>query len=373
MKPIRILQVFTVLNRGGAETNMMNYYRHMDRSRFQFDFLVHRFEEGAFEEEIKQMGGRIFRIRPLHPQTFNRYRREADDFFKQHDSYDIIHNHTSELGYFLLQKSQEYGVPIHIIHAHNSEMDRDFKSIFRMIWRRLLRKKAHHFFTCSFDASKWMLGEDRATEAWQMNNAIDTDAFRYCPAVRENLRQKENIVGRFNFVHTGRFNKQKNHLFLLEVFAEVVRLQPEARLYLVGDGDLRPQIEERIRQLNLMDHVNLLGVRSDVHELLQAMDYFIFPSLFEGLPVSLIEAQTSGIRCIISDGVPAEGILIDDNVQVLSLKNTAKEWAAQICLHLDYERKDVSEIIKEKGYDIHDNVRKLEEKYTELLANKKRM
>ncbi len=370
MKPIRILQVFTVLNRGGAETNMMNYYRHMDRTKFQFDFLVHRFEEGAFEDEITELGGRVFRIRPLHPLTFRKYNHEVKNFLKKNNDYNIIHNNTSELGYFMLNISNALGFPVHIVHAHNSEVVRDLKSFFRYLWRVGVRKGTNQYFTCGKDAAIWLFGKEKAKEAWQMTNAIETSNFVWNSELRENVKLKENITGNFNFISTGRFNTQKNHLFMLDVFAELVRQKPEAHLYLVGDGELRPEIEKKIADKKLQDKVHLLGVRDNIHELLQAMDYFLFPSLFEGLGIAFIEAQTAGLKCFISDGVPAEGILVEENVKVISLKKSAKEWSEIILPNLEYERKDTSQTVKDAGYDIVENAKKLEEKYLELLVSR---
>jgi Glycosyltransferase len=203
-----------------------------------------------------------------------------------------------------------------------------------------------------------------------MTNAIETSNFVWNSELRENVKLKENITGNFNFISTGRFNTQKNHLFMLDVFAELVRQKPEAHLYLVGDGELRPEIEKKIADKKLQDKVHLLGVRDNIHELLQAMDYFLFPSLFEGLGIAFIEAQTAGLKCFISDGVPAEGILVEENVKVISLKKSAKEWSEIILPNLEYERKDTSQTVKDAGYDIVENAKKLEEKYLELLVSR---
>ncbi len=367
MKPIKILQVCTVLNRGGAEVNLLNYYKHIDREKFHFDFLVHRFEEGALEKEIEEMGGRIFRISPLHPFTFRKCKREMRKFLDNHRDYDIIHNNTSELGFFMLKISRKLGFPIHIIHAHNSEIERDLKSPFRYLWRNRIRNISDNHFTCGKDAAIWLFGEKKAKEAWQMNNAIETQNFIWNPKSANQIKECENISGNMNFIHAGRFFRQKNHIFMLDVFAEIVKQKPEAKLYLAGDGELKTDIENKIKDYQLEKNVILLGVRNDVNQLLQAMDYFLFPSLFEGLPLAFIEAQATGIKCFISDGVPKEGILVKENVEVIPLQKSAKEWAETILKNLQYDRKDTSEVIRNTGYDIAENAKKLEEKYLELL------
>ena len=200
-----------------------------------------------------------------------------------------------------------------------------------------------------------------------INNAIDIDDYYFKSEIRESYRKKIVEIQKINIVHIGRFNLPKNHLFLLDVFAEIIKKNDNYKLFLVGDGELKPQILNKIKELDLENKVQLLGIRNDIPELLQAMDIFLFPSLFEGLPVSLVEAQSTGIKCVISDGVPEEAILIPENVEVISLKKSAKEWADKILQIQNFDRKDVSEMIKEKGYDIKENAKKLEEKYTQLL------
>ena len=175
----------------------------------------------------------------------------------------------------------------------------------------------------------------------------------------------------YNIINIGRFNSQKNQLFLLDVLAEIIKKNTNYKLFLVGDGELKTQILEKIKKLKIERNVELLGIRNDIPEILQAMDVFLFPSLFEGLPVSLVEAQATGIQCVISDGVPAESILVKENVKVISLKENAEQWANKILEIKNFERKDVSEIIKEKGYDIKENAKKLEEKYRELVKSLK--
>lgn len=369
-KPIRILQVCTVLNRGGLETNLMNYYRHIDRSKIQFDFIMHRFDENAYEKEIRDLGGKVYRLPPIHPINMIKYNKQATDFFQKHKEYQIIHNHTSELSYPLFAVSQKMNIPVHIIHAHNSSIDKDFKSFFRLLFRFFVRRKAKHLFTCGEDAAFWLFGKNNRLPVYLMPNAIDTHKFCWDATVANKVRDEMKIVGKMNFVHVGRFNKQKNHIFLLKVFEKIITHNPEASLYLVGDGELRPEIEKMISDLKLQQNVHLLGVKENINEILQAMNFFIFPSLFEGLPVSLVEAQASGLKCFISDGVPSEGILVENLVEVISLKRSPKEWAEIILQNLEYERKDVSDIIRAKGYDIRANAKKLEEKYLELAQRR---
>lgn len=373
VKKVKILQVFTTLNRGGAEVNMMNYLRNMDCSKFQMDFLLHRSERGAFEEEVTEYGCQVFHVPALHPLKLNAYRKEVQSFFQEHSDYDIVHGQTSEIGAIIYEEAEKQKIPVIIAHAHLAKMNWDVKSPFRLVWRRLTRQFADTYFTCSQDAAVWLFGKKGAKRAWQMNNAIDTEIFRYNPAVRENIRRQLDLKTELCFLCVARFQKQKNHLFLLEVFSQIIKLQPDAKLFLVGDGELKTAIKKKIDDLNLQNSVLLLGLRSDVNVLMQAMDVFLMPSLFEGLPVSLVEAQASGLHCVISDTISEESILIDDLVRMVSLKDSPKKWAEEIIAFSDYERKDTSPLILEKGYDIRENAKRLEQKYVELLqqASKK--
>lgn len=370
MKPIKILQIFTVLNKGGAETNLMNYYRNMDRNRFQIDFLVHR-EHGFFEEEILNSGSKIYRLPPILPWKLKEYKKVVSDFFDEHHDYDIIHGQCSELGVFIYEEAKQRNVPVIIAHAHNARMDRDKKLIFRLLWKKRMRKSINQYFTCGKEAAENLFGKKLALQSYQMNNAIDVENFRFNEKVRNHKRKELNADTNINLVNIGRFNTQKNQLFLLEVFAEILKLNPNYQLFLVGLGDLETQLKQKVKELNLQDSVHFLGLRNDVPELLQAMDVFLFPSLHEGFSVAFVEAQTTGIKCVISDGVPAESILVKENVEVISLKENAEQWAEKIVKIDVSQRKDVSEIIKEKGYDIKENARKLEDKYIELVKSTK--
>ena len=366
MKPIKILQIFTVLNKGGAETNLMNYYRNMERNEFQMDFLVHR-ENGFFEQEILNSGSKIYRLPPILPWKLKEYKRAVKDFFDQHSDYDIIHGQCSELGVFIYEEAKRRNIPVIIAHAHNNRMDRDKKLVFRLLWKKRMRKSINAYFTCGKEAAENLFGKKLASKSYQMNNAIEVENFKFNSSIRDSKRKELGADEFYNIINIGRFNSQKNQLFLLDVLAEIIKKNTNYKLFLVGDGELKTQILEKIKKLKIERNVELLGIRNDIPELLQAMDVFLFPSLFEGLPVSLVEAQATGIKCVISDGVPAEAVLIPENVTIISLKKSAEQWAQKILEIKDFQRKDVSEIIKEKGYDIEVNAKKLEEKYTQLL------
>ena len=365
-QPIRILQLFTILNRGGAETNVMNYYRKLDKSKFQFDFVVHRQEEGAYEKEIIELGGKIFRFQNINPLHLNSYQKEIKDFFNNHH-YQIIHGQCSELGYYFYKEAHKRQVPVIIAHAHNSRAPFDLKFPFRWYWKKQMSNYINAYFSCGDAASKWFFGEKMASKAFVMTNAIDSEKFAYNSLKSDSMRKELHADSTKNIIHIGRFNLQKNHEFLITIFSEILKKDATYKLFLVGEGELKHTIENKVNQLNISNNVVFLGSRNDVNELLQAMDIFIFPSLFEGLPVALVEAQASGVKCFISDGIPTEAILIPENVDVISLQKTTQEWADTILSNNQFVKKDVSQLIIDKGYDINKNVKILENKYLELL------
>ncbi|OYX85619.1 MAG: hypothetical protein B7Y83_04170 [Flavobacteriales bacterium 32-34-25] len=368
-EPIRILQLFTILNRGGAETNVMNYYRKLDRNKFQFDFVVHREEKGAYEDEILSLGGKIFRFQNINPLKLENYKLQIKQFFDFHD-YQIIHGQCSELGYFFYKEASKRNVPVIIAHGHNSKSKVDLKFPFRWFWKKSMMRYVNTYFSCGDEASVWLFGKEKAKEAFTMTNAVDSGLFKYNPEFSKQIKKELKASETRNYIHVGRFNIQKNHEFLIAVFKELLQKDTNQKLFLVGEGELKSQIQEQVAKLGIEQKVVFLGSRNDVNQLLQGMDVFLFPSLFEGLPVSLVEAQASGIQCVISDGIPKEAILIPERVTVISLKESAIQWANKIQALNPFDKKDVSPIIKAKGYDIDSNVQILEEKYLSLLRKK---
>ena len=367
MQPLKVLQIFTILNRGGAETNLMNYYRKIDKNKILFDFVVHRKEEGEYEKEIITLGGKIFHLPSLHPRNINEYKFAVRNFFDENPGYQIIHGQCSELGVFIYEEAKKRKIPVIIAHAHSSKMSFDAKAIFRLKWKLTMRKYINAYFTCGVAASKYLFGYKLACKTFQVNNAVDANSLMFNENVRKVVQYELDAVETFNVVHVGSFNKIKNHRFIIKIFGEIVKIIPNSKLFLVGEGVLKVEIMTLVSKLDLKSHVFFLGTRSDVSKLLQAMDLFLFPSLYEGLPLSLIEAQTSGIFCAISNTIPAEAVLIPDNVKIYDLNHSAKFWAEEIIREsASFKRKDVTQVIKDAGYDINDNVAALEEKYFEL-------
>lgn len=361
--PIRVLNLFTIMDRGGAETMVMNYYRHIDRKKVQFDFLVHREQRGAYDDEIEALGGRIYRMYPIYPQNFARYKHDIRAFFKAHPEYRIIHSHMSELGYFAFKEAAKQGVPVRICHAHNAPHGFDMKMIMRDYFKKRMMPYLTHLFMCGVESGRWLYGKKNESQFIMLNNAIDAAAYTYNPAKRAEMRRQLGLTDELVVGHVGRFNPQKNHPFLLAIFAALLKKEPNAVLLLVGGGNDMPKIQAKAQELGIAERVRFLGVRSDVADLMQAMDVFVFPSLYEGLPVTMVEAQASGLPCLISDKVPSECIITDGLTEVIPLSESPDTWAKKILVKRGTPRTDRRTEISAHGFDITTEAVKLQEFY----------
>lgn len=366
-KPIRVLQVIGVMNRGGAETMIMNIYRTIDREKVQFDFVENSFEEAVFDEEIKVLGGKIYRCPHFNGKNYFQYKLWWKKFWNEHASeYQIVHGHIGSTASIYLDIAQKHGVYT-IAHSHNTNGKNDFKQMAYNLLSLKTRYVSDSLFACSVQAGIDRYGKMfKKKEGIVLNNAIDTNLYEYNEGIRHIIRREIGIEEDVCLIgNVSRFMTQKNHTFLLDIFAEYLKINGNSKLLLVGDGELRTEIEEKINNLGIQDHTILTGVRSDVNRIMQAIDVFVMPSLYEGLPVTMVEAQTSGVKCLISDKVPDECILIKNLVSIMKLANTPKEWAECIDkIHL-YTRKNDVEIIKKAGFDIYTSSKWLEEYYCE--------
>lgn len=346
---IRVLQVVTVMNRGGLETMLMNYYRKIDRNKVQFDFMVHREEKGHYDDEIISLGGRIYRMPQIRPGNYRDYFRKLDRFFADHSEYKVVHSHINENSSFVLRAAKKVGVPCRIAHSHLSDLGIDLKLPFRLYARSVMKDHPTRYFACSKNAGKWLFSNKSPEEIKVLNNAVNVEEFLFNREARQRTRKELGVRDELVIGHIGRFNKQKNHEFLIEIFKSVVEKRPDAVLVMIGEGNLKPQIEKKVLELGLTSNVRFLGVRSDIARLMQGMDLFLFPSLFEGLPVVLVEAQAAGLKCVISDSITKETD-ITGSIEFASLSESPEEWANKV-LSSSYEHVDTSLLLSEKGYD----------------------
>lgn len=356
---IRVLHVTTTMNRGGLESMIMNYYRNIDRTKIQFDFLIHRMQTSDFEEEIKSMGGRVFHLPNLNPFSKN-YMNSLVDFFNKHSSdYKIVHCHLDCMSAIPLKIAQKAGIPIRIAHSHNSNQTVDLKYPLKLYYKNKINKVATHLFACSYDAGKWMFKNNNFKV---LPNAIDSKKYVFNENKRKEYREKLKIKDEIVIGHIGRFYPQKNHKFLIDIFKEINAINRNTKLVLVGVGVLMDEIKSYVNELSLNESVLFLGLRNDVPNLLQVFDVFLFPSLYEGLPVTLVEAQAAGLPCLISDKVPIE-CKITDLVYQLSLNDDIRLWAEKSLQLSKTLRQNTTYQIEKAGYDIRSNAKKLQEFY----------
>ncbi|MBY0145915.1 glycosyltransferase family 1 protein [Neobacillus niacini] len=362
-KPIRVLHVVVNMNRGGAETLIMNLYRNIDRSKVQFDFLTCK--DGIFDSEIKELGGTIYRIPYVSEAGHFGYIKSLNDFFSRHDDYTIVHSHLNRMSGFVLRAAKKAGIHYCITHSHNTGGEGGILTKgYKWYSGLFIPSNSDYTLACSQAAAKWLFGK-RSSSTTLLNNGIEPELFSYSPDIRMTKRMELGISDQFVIGHVGRFTKQKNHKFLLEVFAEFVKRKPESILLLCGDGILRKDIEQRVNELNIQSKVKFLGVRSDINKLLQAFDLFVFPSLHEGLPVTLIEAQAAGIPCLISEEITKE---VDMGLELMKFieLTSVDSWVTEL-ENSSVERRERNtsklKMLRDKGYDIKNTARWLEDFY----------
>lgn len=357
---IRILHCVNNMHRAGLETMLMNYYRTIDRTKIQFDFLTHRPQRDDYDDEIEALGGKVYHAPRLYPQNYPAYFAYMDRFFKEHPEYRIMHSHIDSMSYLPLLAGKRAGIPVRIAHSHNTSLDKDYKYLLKQYFRLRISDAANYRLACGRQAGEFLF---RGQPFQVIPNAIDAKQFVFRPDVRTRKREELHLEDKFVIGHVGRLSHQKNHTFLIEIFQEIVRREDNAVLLLIGAGEKEMEIRRQVRQAGLEESVRFLGNRSDVQEWYQAMDVFVLPSLFEGIPVVGVEAQFSGLPCMFSDKVPEE-VMFTDTCQFLPLHLPAKSWAEQILSHKGKARL-VSDI-SGNPYDIRYAHASLEKYYQDL-------
>ena len=367
---LRVLHSVSNMARAGIETMLMNYYREMDRSRIQFDFLANKPAPGEYDEEIRSMGGRVFVSPGLNPLHFPQYKRFVADLLRNNPDIEIVHAHNEAMGYYALQSAKDAGIRVRIAHAHNTQIIRDYKYPLKMICKQLLPGAATDYWSCGRDAGIYYYGEKRWNESgFILRNAIDVPRFAFRQEDRARLRKLHDLENCFVIGHVGRFNVQKNHTRLLDIFAAFIRNVPDARLALIGIGELEQSVKEKAQTMGIQDKVLFLGQMANVNEWYQAMDCFVLPSLFEGLPVVGIEAQAAGLPCIFSDRVTDE-VLLSSQARRVPLEADDQEWAREILTARQSvtDRNQGADVVRKAGYDIHAEAKKLQEIYLKMAA-----
>lgn len=363
--PIRVLHVVVNMNAGGIENMLMNLYRAIDKEKIQFDFLFHTGEKCFFEDEIIALGGVIHRVRPLRIHNLKSYKEELKSFFKI-NNYKIVHSHISVWSYFVLNIAKQCNVEYRIAHsheAHDSIWDHRLHRI-PLIWtlKKIINRPLTHRFACGEEAGKWLFGK---YDFNVINNSIDAKKFEFNPTLASKIKNDLGVNDKIVLGNIGRFNLQKNHAFILKVMEELVNNNKNIHLILVGDGELRGEILSEINKRNLKNFCTLLGIRKDVDKILQALDIVIMPSLFEGLPVSLVEAQASGVKILASDKISVETNFTGD-IEFLPINNPSI-WAERILKYNGYERPNNVNKVINAGYDVYQNAFTLTNFYESII------
>ncbi|KPB05741.1 glycosyltransferase family 1 protein [Bacillus sp. CHD6a] len=367
-KPIRVLHVLGALNRGGAETMVMNLYRNIDREKVQFDFIIHTNKKCDYDDEIKSLGGKIYNLPRYKGINHYQYKKAWREFLKKHPEYKIVHGHMRSTASIYLKIANRYGCNT-IAHSHNTSSGKGITAVTKNIYQYQIRYIADYLFACSQTAGTWLFGKNVLDNEkfLLLKNAIDTKKFTFNKDKRKTWRKELNIEDKFVIGHIGRFHAQKNHDLLINIFKEVHDKNKDAVLLLVGEGHLRNSIEKKVDELGLNNNVIFTGVRTDIPELLQAMDVFVFPSLYEGLGIVVIEAQTAGLQSIVADTLPAE-VYLTDLIQTVPLSAPIDTWAQKIIQYSGGYNRDSNshQIINSKGYDIEQNALWLENFYLNM-------
>lgn len=354
----RVLHIVNLMNRGGIETYIMNVYRNIDRSKIQFDFIVNVKERCDYDDEIEALGGKIYRIPRKKDGLFKNFK--AIYKVVKENKYKIVERHGDNALMFLDVLAVKLGGAKKVfVHSHSNSTS--LPKAHRICFP-LLNILSFQRLACSKDAAKWMFGNRKYT---LIHNAIDVDEFIYSKEIRKTIRKQYNLQDKIVIGHVGRFSKAKNHDFLIEIFKNIYNSNENSILMLVGTGELENEIRQKVHDYGLANNVIFMGLRSNVNELMQAMDCFVFPSLFEGLGIALIEAQSTGLKCFTSAKVVPEEAKVTELLEYISLNETPEQWAKKIMSFIPYDRKDSSIEIRNAGYDIKTETLKLVKLYSE--------
>lgn len=352
-KPVRVAQIIGKWLGGGVESVVMSYYRSIDRTKIQFDFICDEDSTNIPFEEIEKLGGKVILIPPY--QKIFKYHKELKKVLKE-GKYKIVHSHINTLSVFSLFAAKCAGVPIRIAHSHSTTNKKEKKkNLLKQILRPFSKLFATDYMCCSELAGRWLFGNKAYDEGkvYLLNNAIDLDKFRYDEKARKEKRKKLGISENTLVIgHVGRFVEQKNHEFLIDIYNEIYKEKEDSVLLLVGQGPLENKIKEKVKKLNLEKNVRFLGQRNDINELYQAFDVFCLPSLYEGLPVVGIEAQATGLLCFFSDDMTRETKVLN-STEFLSLAQGERKWATKIInASEDFKRKDQNEEMTKNNFNI---------------------
>ena len=365
-EPIRILHMIGSLNLGGSQSMVINLHKAIDKSKVQFDYVVDHPNHLYFADIVKNLGGKIYTMPTFKGFNYFEVRSAWNIFFKQHPEYKILHSHVRSYASLYLPIAKRAGLKT-IVHSHNTSNGKGVTSIAKHILQYPLRYLSDYYFACSKKAGVWLFGEKKVEcdRFHILPNAVDVRNFAYSDERRNEIRNELNLGNKIVYGNIGRLTKQKNQDFLIDVFSGVYKKNNNSTLLIVGSGELEYSLKEKVTALGLKESVVFTGARADVAALLSAIDVFVFPSLWEGLPVTVIEAQAAGLPCFVSSEITDE-VGLSDLVHYLPINQGPQLWIDAL-YGKKFCRKEVAQEIKNAGYDIQYTIQFLMDFYKNIL------
>lgn len=360
-EPVRVLHILQRMEAGGTQALLMNIYRKIDRSKVQFDFLVVYEEKQFYDDEIEKLGGHVYKLSFREDLNILKFKRDLADFFRKHQEYKIVHCHAYTIGYFCLHTAKKFRVPVRIAHSHSNAMTNDNKKYIKRIMQKLYTIYATDLFACSEEAGRYLFKRKKFNV---LTNAIDSSMFIADENIRNEVREELGLDNSFVVGHTGRFKPEKNHKFLVDVFGKIKVKKENSKLLLIGNSDSSGDIKDYIEKKGYTKDVIILNNRRDMYRIYQAMDVFVFPSLFEGLGIVAVEAQAAGIPVVCSEGLPLE-TKITPIYQRLKLSAGAEIWAdTALCMgQHTLAHANMQQYVVDAGFDMDVVAKNMEEYY----------
>ena len=370
-KKVKVLLFVDRMRHGGIQQFIVENVKHMDKSKVQIDVLT--LDDGEtypLEKAIKDLGCNFYKLKGIwinKPTDYLKYATAIDKFFTEHNDYKVIHMNASSKNFILLKYAKKHHIKVRIAHSHNIDFQtkNPIKKIIGNILKVPMKKYATDYFACSYLAGEWLFGKKNIenNKVKVIHNAVDYEKFKYKEDVREKIRKEFNIKNNEILIgHVGRFTNQKNHTFLIDIFYEMTKQNKNVKLILVGIGEKEQEIKNKVKYLKIENKVIFAGFRTNVNEIMQAMDVFLLPSLYEGLPVVGVEAQAAGLPSFTSKDVVTSEVKITNALEFISLDKSPKYWATTI-LNSDLSRKDTKQELQDAGYFIEDTAKYLVDFY----------
>lgn len=370
-KKTKVLIFVDRMRHGGIQQFIVENIKHINKSKLQIDVLT--LDDGQsypLEDTIKDLGCDFYKLKGIwinNPFDYIKYARAINNFFKQHEGYKVVHMNASSKNFLLLRYAKKYNIPVRIAHSHNIDFQTKnlIKKLIGNILKLPMQKYATDYFACSMIAGEWLFGKKNITnkKVVIINNAVDYEKFKYSEEKRKKIRKEFSLKSKDILIgHVGRFTNQKNHPFLIDIFYEMTRQNKKVKLIMVGIGEKEKEIKQKVKELKIEDKVIFAGFRNDVNEIMQAMDIFLLPSLYEGLGIVLIEAQAAGLPSFTSDKVVPHEAKISKLLHYIPLEENEKQWATKI-LESSLERIDTKKEMQKKGYLIEQTAKYLEKFY----------